>query len=304
MIRKSRNIKAITRPANKKDIDQKIVIGFVGYNCWNLTKNAINSIVSNCKDVNVVYVDNGSTQENIWEAQAYNQPNKFIDDYQTIFRKENCVAGAWNNILQVGIDTDADKILICNNDILFASCTIDNLVEAFDRIKAKDPRTVLVSASNRMRDPTKLEDAVPIWEDDPPEHPDFSCFMISEDWMGRLGYFDEFYKPAFFEDNHHHWKILLQGWKAYNSAWAPYCHFGSKTRFHNPELITHQMFRDARTKFWEVMQTDTVDQTVADYRYAEYVNAGNLANPLSYQTVNQWCAENDKLFPPNYKPPQ
>lgn len=303
MIRKDKNLKVVTRPRDAADINQSLLIGFVGYNCWDLTKAAIASIVSNCKKVKVVYVDNGSIPDVIEEVKTYKPNNRFVDEFEYIIRKENCVAGAWNDILNAAYDHDYDKVVICNNDILFATCTLDNLVEAYDKIRKEDPNTVLVSASNRMRDPTRLEEAKPIWEH--VEHPDFSCFILdSKDRVDRFGAFEELYKPAFFEDNHHHWKILLQGYKAYNTSWAPYCHLGSKTRFANPDLITHQMFRDARSKFAQTMNTVTVDQTVPDYRYAQWLKDNPGDKHPSYSEVNQWCEDNDKLYPPNYEPPK
>jgi GT2 family glycosyltransferase len=106
--------------------------------------------------------------------------------------------------------------------------------------------------------------------------------MVTPETIERVGYFNEDYDPAFFEDNDYHWRILMMGYKAYGSDWAPYSHIASRTRFENPNLVPHLRFRENKIKFFKNNLTDTVDQEVADERYAAWIKE----NPdLKHPTV-------------------
>src|SRR5258708_7672447 len=79
-------------------------------------------------------------------------------------------------------------ILVANNDILFHPAAIDTMV---DRMNQGD--VVLVSAddkSSQIPEPDSIFDYV---VDDFAEvqRPDFACFMITENTIQQIGWFDE-----------------------------------------------------------------------------------------------------------------
>jgi GT2 family glycosyltransferase len=96
--------------------------------------------------------------------------------------------------------------------------------------------------------------------------------MIEPDTVTKLGYFCEDYKPAFFEDNDMHWRILLMGYKAFTTDMAPYSHIASRTRYENPTLVDHYKFRQSKINFFRNMHTVSVEQSIADERYKYWMS--------------------------------
>lgn len=144
------------------------------------------------------------------------------------WRENRGCAKGWNQGVLQAINDRADYILICNDDIIFSSHTIDALVEEFE-LEPKE--TVLFSAVNvagACPAPETIFD-FPRQASNVAEHPDFSCFMIRPDFFGRVGTFDENIWPAYFEDNDMHRRIDLLGYKAKCTSGAAYYHVGSQS---------------------------------------------------------------------------
>jgi len=305
LFRKNSSVKVFTESKDSVTIDQKVVIGMLAIDCWEYTKAAIESIRSKCRSVTFVYVDNGSEKSVVEQIKKYFSQNlktinRDIDNIELIFNGENIgVAKGWNQVIQKALDINVDKILISNNDVVYSQHTVDGCVEAYDRIKMEDERTVMVTASNIGRDPNQLSSVKQKWSYS--ECPDFSCFMITPDTVKKIGMMDTYYIPAYFEDNHHHWKILLQGYKAYGCTWAPYCHISSRTRMSHPDLVTHEIFRTNRKKFASLMNANDVDQNIAVYRYEQWLAAHPLDPHPYWKDILNWCRENGKLYHPDSK---
>lgn len=265
--------KGQARVVPKKDvpeIDERVFIGTLGVNCLEYTRRTIDSVKSNCKDVKFVYIDNGSEPDNCNDLQTWKKQNPDIDEFAMGFNGYNAgVAVGWNQLIKMALEWGATKIIICNNDIVFGPHTVDGLVHAFNKLRHEVPETVMVTATNHTKNPNDLPSIKQEWKCE--EHPDFSCFMITPEFLERVGYFNEDYEPAFFEDNDTHWRILMTGYKAFGTDWAPYSHIASRTRHGNPNLVTHENFRRNKIKFLRNMQTDTVDQGVPDARYAAWL---------------------------------
>lgn len=259
-------------PAVKRDVDERLFIGTLGLNCVDYTRKCIDTVQTRCKEVRFVYIDNGSTKENVELISTWKKNNQYIDDFLIGINGYNAgVAVGWNQLIRMALEWGATKILICNNDVAFGAHTIDGLVEAYNKIRLEKPETVMVTGANRTRVHSLLSDIKQVWNYH--EHPDFACFMITPETIDRIGFFSEDYMPAFFEDNDMHWRIMLRGYKAYATDWAPYSHIGSRTRYTQPDVVSHRQFRFNRGKFFQNNLTNTVDQSVAQERYDSYIKA-------------------------------
>lgn len=284
-----RGISPVTAsPKLVKNIDERLFIGTLGVNCLEFTRRCIDTVQTSCKSVRFVYLDNGSKPENVEILKTWKKRNNCIDEFLLGFNGYNAgVAVGWNQLIRMALDWKATKIIICNNDIAFGPKTIDGLVEAFNRLRKEIPETVMVSATNHTKNPAQLKDIKQEWKY--AEHPDFSCFMITPEFLDKIGYFDERFTPAFFEDNFTHHRILLQGYHAFSTDWAPYSHIASRTRHGNPNIVTHQNFRENKIKFFRAMITDTVDQEIAVARYKHWIEQYPEQKHPDYQDVLEHC---------------
>jgi GT2 family glycosyltransferase len=150
------------------------------------------------------------------------------------------VAHSWNLGIKKAFNLGFDHVLICNNDIVFHSETIDKLVE---RIKKDD--VVLVTATNVSLSTTtskntfenveKMQTSKSFPEGEKGT-PDFSCFMISKRTIELIGWFDENFERAYFEDNDYYARIIVKGFKAVCLNDAIFWHHGSQTLKSDPTL--------------------------------------------------------------------
>ena len=268
MIRRGKAV--VTAKSKKAPIKEKLFIGTLGVNCIEYTKRCLQTLSTSCAEVSFLYIDNGSSDKTIEELDEWVNNSPDVQHFEKMFNGRNAgVAFGWNQIIDKALEWGATKILICNNDIAFGPHTVDGMCEAYDRLRKEIPETVMVTATNHTKNPNDLPNIHQKWSY--AEHPDFSCFMITPETIDRIGKFCEDYDPAFFEDNDMHWRILMMGYKAFGTNWAPYSHIASRTRYGNPNLVTHANFRMNKIKFHRNMLTDTVSQEVADSRYQAWL---------------------------------
>ena len=297
MLRKGRAA-VTTKPAVEKKINDRVFIGTLGVNCLRYTRRMLDSVQSSAEAVRVVYIDNGSTDENVEQLKTWKKCNSDIDEFAMGFNGYNAgVAVGWNQLIKMALEWGATKIIICNNDIVFGPHTVDGLCEAWDRLRDEVPETVMVTATNHTKNPDDLKNVRQVWKYH--EHPDFSCFMVTPETIERIGFISEEYEPAFFEDNDTHWRIIMMGYKAFGTDWAPYSHVASRTRHENPNLVPHEQFRANKIKFYRRNRTNDVDQSIAEERYAHWLNSGGHKHPEVDRVLD--LAEADGLITPQLK---
>lgn len=278
------------RPKSSRVIDERLFIGTLGVNCLEYTRRCIDTVKTSCKEVKFAYIDNGSTQENIDKLKTWNASKSDIHEFVMGFNGYNAgVAVGWNQLIKMAIEWNADKILIVNNDIVFGSKTIDGLVDEYNRLREEIPDTMIVTATNHTKNPSELESIKQVKKIQ--EHPDFSCYMMDVEAVNLIGYFCEDYDPAFFEDNDMHWRILLMGYKAFSTDWAPYSHIASRTRHGNPNLVTHENFRLNKIRFMRNMATRSVDQEIANERYRYWLDRNPSLPHPNHTEVLKLCRE-------------
>src|SRR5258705_6669830 len=142
------------------------------------------------------------------------------------------LGGNWNLGAAKAKELGCEAVLICNNDILFHSLTIDNLVLRLEEARQNNEFVVVVSANNQRGNikPEEIFTLELAKENSEAEHPDFSCFLLDLKAWEFVGKFSQDYRPCYFEDNDFHTRLKLYGLKAIAITTAPYYHYGSITQ--------------------------------------------------------------------------
>ena len=165
------------------------------------------------------------------------------------------VSRGWNLGIKTAIDSKKfDAILVSNDDIIIPRYSIRNMYERLygDEYKQDVP---LVSARNTKDRPgfdNTLGNLSKFITEDEGDSPDFSCFMIKENTIDTIGWFDENFSPAYFEDNDYHHRIHCAGFITANLGSAPMLHKSSVSRKierKDAPLVTHEMFENNRAYY-------------------------------------------------------
>jgi hypothetical protein len=131
---------------------------------------------------------------------------------------------------------------------------------------------VLVTARDiggLYRDPTsvfRLEAALE-GEDDRPEFP---CFMITEMTLRCVGWFDEAYQGAYFEDNDYHARIVCAGYRGVRLLNVPVFHYGCATVRTDQEVSSEinqkaDVNREYFRRKWGCLPKNTLEEMRSEY---------------------------------------
>lgn len=202
----------------------KLVIIIPVLNCLEFTKITL-STISSKHPYKLILIDNGSTDG----TGKYFDHLEGIENIKIIRFKENIgVCPAWNFGIQYAIRKyNSNYFLIANNDIFLHPEAIDVLIKAVDFTKCI--LTSGMDVSGRVSHPLELLKMKVPKKTRLTEAPEFSCFMLKTETIQKIGYFDEKFYPAYFEDNDYHYRIRLAGLKAVKTNRALYFHYGSRT---------------------------------------------------------------------------
>lgn len=195
------------------------------------TKPCIESVLKSVIDVpfRIFIIDNNSN-----DGTADKATQDFPNDVFVHRNDSNtgCAAG-WNKGLDLASTMGFTHYLILNSDILISPIAMQNM---YDRLEQGDKLLVAgLDISGECAIPEATLDATAgVCRKDYSEapHPHFSCFMISIDTLNKVGWFNEVFYPAYFEDNDYHHRIKIIGGNegAITITTAPFYHFGSKTQ--------------------------------------------------------------------------
>jgi GT2 family glycosyltransferase len=237
-------------------MNHKIGIISVGLNCLEYSKKTLDSI--NTKyPYQIIFINNGSSDG----TREWLESREDIISYQN--PANSGLAACWNLGIQRAIDEGCDLFFVVNNDIVMAKNTIDNLVR-----KMETGKYVMCTGVN---DHSMTEDEMKNFEKEydenetDREHPDFSCFMINENTIHKIGWFDEHFVIAYFEDSDFHSRIALAGKIAISTVSATYFHHASKTIQENPKMseLIHNAFRLNKQYFIDKWGTENVGDVPA-----------------------------------------
>jgi len=220
---------------------KKLQINIVTLNNLEYLKNAIKSIKTKY-EYELLIIDQESNDGTIdWLKENNIRYHRF--------EPRVCLSKAWNfGFINALKNKDIEYIFFPNNDVIFHSSTIDNLVFAYEELnRIYNNKYVMVTGSNIApeMDLTTFnlckvlgdfefdKKEITNWRE---QGPDFSCPLISIHTLQQVGFFDENFIPAYYEDNDYHLRIVKLNKIAKRISYAPYYHFGSMTIKSNPYL--------------------------------------------------------------------
>lgn len=140
------------------------------------------------------------------------------------------VAGGWNRGVREGMAWGADRFVILANDIEAEADAVEALVDYGDR---RDRNRVAVwsgVATNDGAERDRRADA---------EGCDFSFFGLRRSTIERHGWFDEMFRPAYFEDNDYAARVVLAGEHHRYFYGARFYHHVSQTLKQDDEMAHH-----------------------------------------------------------------
>ncbi|BDI34191.1 hypothetical protein CCAX7_62420 [Capsulimonas corticalis] len=136
------------------------------------------------------------------------------------------VAYNWNVGIAAAIVDGCSHVLVANNDIIFHPRTIDVMVE---RISRGDAAIVTAhDVGGTYRDPNQVI-ALPVGIDGEDGRPEFFCFALTRDTLKQVGWFDDNFEGAYYEDNDYHARVALARLRAVRLINAPCFHHGTAT---------------------------------------------------------------------------
>jgi len=154
----------------------------------------------------------------------------FITDNWSV----NCgVAGGWNEGCRQALRSRCTHILVINDDVVLSPWTVDALVDLLERTEIGLVSGVTVNSEPVPPGDSGARDS--IRQVPRPEvaqladNPNFSCFMVTPGTLAHVGWFDEHFFPAFFEDNDYLYRVGLSGLLARSTTAAPFLHYSQAT---------------------------------------------------------------------------
>lgn len=164
-----------------------------------------NSIESKEHDIYKIAIVNGASEEDLELIRSFN-------DYTEV-NDENCLAKAWNKGIKEARDEGCDLYIISNLDVILNKDTIDELVKTEDlmlwspyEVRITDGAVVSYQTNGFLS---------------------FSFFAIKPECVDKVGYFDEAFKPLYWEDVDYGYRMKLQGLRYEGVPTCSFKHYGS-----------------------------------------------------------------------------
>ena len=182
-------------------------------NGLHLTKRAVNTALLQDIPVDVLVIDNASK-----DGLSYWLRTKPVA--ATYLLQQKSLSACWNAGLRAFWSTGAKEVLVLNNDLELRSDTyriLRDLNLPFVSCPSVDSKDRLGVPGDRAIEDLTFRD-----------HPGFSCFMIRKSVTDKVGWFDEYYFPAYCEDCDYHIRMHRAGVRAVCTD-LPVYHLGSGT---------------------------------------------------------------------------
>lgn len=182
----------------------------------------------------LILIDNASNDGTKDIFKSYGKK----ENVKVFINKRNIgCAASWNLGIKTAIeDFDSRYFFIPNNDTLLHPLVIDNLIDLI-----KDSTIGLATAtdvSGKIPIAEEVFNLLPSVKSQITDCPDFSCFMLKKETIEKVGYFDEKFYPAYFEDNDYHYRLRLVGLRGVKTDKALFYHYGSRTIKEGQEIKT------------------------------------------------------------------
>jgi GT2 family glycosyltransferase len=218
------------------------------------TRQTIESIKSKNNELEIYVVFNGGSPEFYPKVENY-KLDESVKKFEVIDNTaHNVVSMAWNLGIKTGLANGCDFVMAINNDLVLHHDCVDNLVTFADM----HPEFLMWSASEWIEIKTLngIKEADINWEFN--DHPHFSFFMVNQNTIDKVGYFDENFKMGYFEDADYHYRVLLAGGKAGKTEAAKFYHYGSRTIKVDDELfgLNKRSYEDNRKYLFKKWNLD------------------------------------------------
>ncbi len=219
-------------------MNKKLTIITLTYNQLEIaTKPYINSLYQNTnKDLfDLIIIDNASCDGTVEYLKQLEQEK---DNITIIYNSENLGYSKGNNQGLKLVNTEYTALL--NNDILLSPGWEEPLLK-----KLNEPLTGMVSSNaiqSRFVKQNKFLSCAKEYAEKAKEKYyetvkcDFSCVMFKTSLINSIGYLDENYSPAYFEDDDFCVRTILAGFKNYISSQSNIYHKTSTSGKKMPEL--------------------------------------------------------------------
>ena len=195
---------------------QRVPIIMVTRNGLALTKNAVRSALAQDVPVDLLIVDNQSTDGTIeWLRSKAGISTIFMP-------KQMSLAACWNSALKILWKLGHDRALVINNDVVLRPDTVRLLNEHggdFVTCVSVDSLDRIGTPGDRLIDDLRKAGRF---------HPDFSAFFIRKSVTDRVGWFNEECFPGYVEDSFFHVAMHHAGVKAVCID-LPFYHVGAST---------------------------------------------------------------------------
>jgi hypothetical protein len=202
---------------------------------WDLTQEAAADVLRLSGSPDLLLVNNGSTPKTRVEAVEW---QRWIRLQGGVGNRVQCwhfnlplpLAAVWNTALRYAWERGELEALVVNNDVRLWAGTYTALSACRAATDALFVTGVGVTAAQYtafLQHPQLPEDVR--------GGPDFSCFLIAKSCHARYQ-FDERFRPAYFEDNDYHRRVILggEGDRIFGVN-LPFHHVGSATLDRAPE---------------------------------------------------------------------
>ena len=219
----------------------KVSFIILSYNNLEMTKDCIESIRANCKDINyeLILIDNGSTDVSaLWLSKQ--KDIKLISNDTNVGFPAGCNQG-------IMASDEKSDIFLLNNDTLVPPHSIKNLLEALyssEKVGAVGPlsnncpnyQSVDVAGIT----PQNYEDIALKYTSDKDNIYEKRSWLvgfallIKREVLNRVGLLDEIFTPGNFEDNDICWRILEKGYDILLCRNSFIFHYGSASFNKNP----------------------------------------------------------------------
>lgn len=178
------------------------------------------------------------------------------------------LARSWNDGLREAYDDGADLALLLNDDLFFISDGFDRFID-FGRSR----RDYAVAYLNGL-------EGVNSAYANTIRAQDFACCIITPLAIAQVGYFDQNFAPAYFEDNDYYKRCRVLGVDIIATPDVLVVHDRSKTTRDNPEIRQHHedIFHANRDYFTRKWGSDNCDHDVFKHPF----NDASLSPKISW----------------------
>lgn len=221
---------------------------------WESTRKAISSVDEDCL---VFVVPNRLHRMNEFDLSIHLGRNSGKTVIVLPWDGARSVAASWNQgILRAGIE-GCDRFLVMANDCYWQPGAILKLIEYGD---SPESRNTLIWSGYCYKGGREITE--------PTDGCDFTGFMIRKEAFDIVGWFDEHYRPAYFEDNDYSTRVVLSGHDCRVIPQARFDTPGSLTVRSDAEAAHHvkYWFEKNRARFKAKWGTDRVPVSAEDCR--------------------------------------